>query len=109
MTALGLAAAAMVGALLGVGYFGGLWWTVARLGRWRRPGAALLLGFALRHAIAVVVFVAFARAGAAPLLAAFVGFIAARPLVAGALGPRRSGGAPRSPAAATPPAAPDGR
>ncbi len=102
MTPLDLLAAATVGALLGVGYFGGLWWTIARLGRWRRPGVALSVGFALRAAFVVAAFVALARFGAPLLLAAFVGFVAVRPALLRSLGPR-------SAAADAPIAGPRGR
>jgi F1F0 ATPase subunit 2 len=78
VTLLGALAALLLGLALGAGYFGGLWWTLAALPRWRRPGVALLLSFVVRGAIAVAAFVLLARAGLAPLALAFAGFLAAR-------------------------------
>jgi F1F0 ATPase subunit 2 len=74
----GALAAVLLGAVLGAGYFGGLWWTLSKLSRWRRPGLALLLSFALRGAVVVAAFVLLARAGLVPLALAFAGFLVAR-------------------------------
>lgn len=79
--------AAGIGGAIGLAYFGSLWWTVARLGRWRRPGLALPLSLLLRNAGAALAFVALARLGIAPLLAGFVGFLAVRALLVRRLGP----------------------
>ncbi|MFN2323439.1 MAG: ATP synthase subunit I [Trueperaceae bacterium] len=69
-----------VGAVLGAGYFGGLWWTLSRLGRWRRPTVALAVSFALRAVLVLAAFAALARLGLAPLGVAFVTFLAVRVL-----------------------------
>jgi F1F0 ATPase subunit 2 len=74
----GALAAVLLGTLLGAGYFGGLWWTLSTLARWRRPGVALLLSFALRGAVVVAAFVLLARAGLFPLALAFAGFLVTR-------------------------------
>jgi F1F0 ATPase subunit 2 len=89
MTLLAGLAAVLLGFALGAGYFGGLWWTLAVLPRWRRPGLALLLSFALRGAVVVAVFVLLARAGLPPLALAFAGFLAARLAVSSWLRPAR--------------------
>lgn len=73
-----LGAAFAVGLALGAGYFGGLWWTVARLDRWRRPAVALAASFAVRAALALAVFAWVARLGLAALGVAFFGFVAVR-------------------------------
>ena len=73
-----LAGAFALGSALGAGYFGGLWWTLARLGRWRRPAVALAVSFVLRTVLALAAFAALARLGLAPLGAAFLGFLAVR-------------------------------
>jgi F1F0 ATPase subunit 2 len=78
VTPFGAIAAVVLGLALGAGYFGGLWWTLASLPRWRRPGVALLLSFALRGAVVVAAFVLLARAGLPPLALAFAGFLTAR-------------------------------
>ena len=54
---------------LGGAYFGGLWWTLARLPRWRRPGWALAVSFAAAGPLLLVAFALLARQGVAPLLA----------------------------------------
>ena len=71
---LGLVAGLALGAL----YFGGLSWTVRRLPTWRRPQRALLVSYAARSLAVLPAFVLLALQGVAPLLAAFVGFLAVR-------------------------------
>jgi F1F0 ATPase subunit 2 len=78
MDAATLTGALAIGLALGAGYFGGLWWTVARMERWRRPAVALAASFALRAVLALAAFAAVARLGLAPLGAAFLGFLAVR-------------------------------
>jgi F1F0 ATPase subunit 2 len=78
VTPLGALAAVLLGIALGAGYFGGLWWTLSRLSRWRRPGVVLLLSFAARGAVVVAAFVLLARTGPAALALAFAGFLVAR-------------------------------
>lgn len=73
-----LAGAFALGLLIGAVYFGGLWWTLARLGRWRRPGVAVAVSFALRAAFALALFAGIVRLGLAPLGAAFIGFLVVR-------------------------------
>lgn len=79
MTIAVLIAAFVAGAVLGAAHFGSLWWSVALL-REGRPAlgvAAQALRFvALAAALALV-----ARQGAAPLLAAAFGLLAARALL----------------------------
>lgn len=48
---LGLAIAALVGALLGAFHFGGLWWTVRRIASARRPAALALASYIVRLAV----------------------------------------------------------
>ena len=76
--ALTLGGALGLGLLLGVAYFGGLWWTLTRLGRWRRPTVALAVSFVARAALALAVFAWLARWGLASFGIAFVGFLAVR-------------------------------
>lgn len=68
----------VVGAVLGVVYFGGLWWTVQRLRTWRRPQSALLASFVVRAAVVLPAFVFLALQGALWLVGALLGFLAAR-------------------------------
>ncbi len=87
-----LGMALVVGAVLGAGYFGGLWWTLSRLGRWRRPGVALAVSFALRAVVALAVFAALARLGLAALGVAFVAFLVVRMLASWRLARDRAPG-----------------
>ena len=87
-----LGAAFALGLVLGAGYFGGLWWTVSRMGHWRRPGVALAVSFALRAVLALAAFAALARWGLAPLGVAFVGFLAVRVLASWRLARDRAPG-----------------
>jgi F1F0 ATPase subunit 2 len=73
-----LTGAFALGLVLGAAYFGGLWWTLARMGRWRRPAVALAASFAVRAVLVLAALAAIATRGLAPLGAAFVGFVAVR-------------------------------
>lgn len=48
--------ALLVGAGIGVFYFGGLWWTVSQLTKAHRPGILFLTSFVVRTAISVAGF-----------------------------------------------------
>lgn len=74
---LGLVAGLAVGAL----YFGGLWWTVRSVTRKRRPALWLAASFAFRALLAVGAFAALLRLGSVALIAALIGFMAARWLI----------------------------
>ncbi len=49
------AVAAVVGVLLGLFYFGGLWWTVGRVMKSSRPGVLILVSFIVRTAVTLAV------------------------------------------------------
>jgi F1F0 ATPase subunit 2 len=78
VTVVGALAAVALGLALGGAYFGGLWWTLARLPRWRRPGWALAASFAVRGPLLLVALALLARQGVVPLLLALAGFLVAR-------------------------------
>ncbi|MFO7544086.1 MAG: ATP synthase subunit I [Trueperaceae bacterium] len=80
--ALGFAA----GATIGASYFLGLWWTVRRATRSARPTPLLLASFVVRLALAVAVLLVIVRLGALALVAALLGFLAARVLLTRTLG-----------------------
>jgi len=94
----GAVAAVALGLGLGAAYFGGLWWTLARLPRWRRPGWVLAASFAVRGPLLLVVLALLARRGVVPLLLALAGFLVARVLLAAWLRPTpaASAGGPAS-------------
>ena len=87
MTLGGAVAAVALGLALGAAYFGGLWWTLARLRCWRRPGWALAASFAVRGPLLLVVLALLARQGVVPLLFALAGFLVARVVLAAWLRP----------------------
>jgi len=78
MTPLVVVGAMALGLLLGAMYFAGLWWTVARVDRWRRPGRALALSFVLRAAVLLAGVYLLARAGIGPLALGLLGLVLAR-------------------------------
>lgn len=78
---------AAVGFALGALHFVGLWWTLARMPRARRPGMWLAASTLVRLALVALVLSLLARLGLGWLAGALVGFIAAR-FAATALGGR---------------------
>lgn len=81
MTPLGLAFAAVAGAVLGAAYFGILWATVRRLPDARRPGLLALASFALRLALLTGGLLLIMDGSWERLLAALAGVVAARTLM----------------------------
>lgn len=79
--AAGWAGAALVGAVLGLGYFAGLWWTVQRARRARHPEALVVASFVLRAAVAVGVLLLIMGDDVRRLLAALGGFLVVRTVV----------------------------
>ncbi len=78
MTPLVGAGAMVLGLVLGAAYFAGLWWTVVRVDRWRRPGRALAMSFVLRAALLLAGVYLLARAGIGPLAFGLLGLLVAR-------------------------------
>ena len=70
-----------VGLAVGIFYFAGLWWTVQRLARVRRPALWTLASFLLRSAVVLAVFYAASQGRWERILFCFGGFILARFLV----------------------------
>lgn len=73
-----LAAAAVLGLMLGGGYFGALWWTIRRLPGASRPGFWLAGSFMVRISLAMGGFYLLLLQGVARLAAAMIGFLLAR-------------------------------
>ncbi len=67
-----------VGAMLGLFFFGGLWWTVNRLSGASRPTLLFAVSFIVRVAVVLLVFYLLLMQGPFVLLAALAGFLAAR-------------------------------
>lgn len=85
-----------VGALVGLVFFGGLWWTTRRLATATRPGALLAVSLLARFAVLAIALIVLARLDPALLVGALVGVVAARI----ALTRAAAGGRRREPAAA---------
>ncbi len=82
-----LAAAAFVGLLLGIGYFGGLWWTVRQLPRVRRAGRFYFGSLVLRLSAVLTVFYLLLTIQGWPSLAAcLLGLVVSRLVLVYALG-----------------------
>jgi len=69
------------GVMLGLLFFGGLWWTVRRLAVTAHPALWMLGSFVLRTAIVLAGFYMVADSRWQNLIAALAGFILARILV----------------------------
>lgn len=80
------------GSLLGVFFFGGLWWTVQRLPHAGSPALLALVSFILRTAAVMGVFylilTGFSGTGWLRLLAGLAGFILARVVIVLRIRPR---------------------
>ena len=79
----------VLGGLLGVVHFGGLWWTVRRLAEVKRPALWMGGSFLLRTALVVFAFYWVVRAGWPATVAALAGFIAVRLVFGNRLRPER--------------------
>lgn len=73
--------AALAGALLGLTYFAGLWWTVQRVTRARHPVRLVAASFLLRAALAVAALFLIMSGEVMRLLVALGGFLLVRTLV----------------------------
>jgi F1F0 ATPase subunit 2 len=73
-----LAAGAVVGAVVGLVFFGGLWWTSRRLADTSHPALLVTVSLVVRLALVAVVLVSLARTAPPLLLGALVGLLAAR-------------------------------
>ena len=76
------------GALLGLFYFGGLYWTTRRLPNTPQPGLLVLLSFWLRTVLTVVGFLLVTGGQWLLLLAALSTFLIARTVLVRRWGPR---------------------
>ncbi|MFU8794855.1 MAG: ATP synthase subunit I [Dethiobacteria bacterium] len=79
----------LVGCLVGFFFFGGLWWTVQKITSSRRPYLISVISFIVRTSVALTCFYLLLQTGWQNLLAAMVGFIAIRFVLAYKLEPER--------------------
>lgn len=75
------------GTVVGAFYFGGLWWTVRRVARSRRPGLLLLASYWLRTATALTLFYVIMDGDWLRLVVCLAGFLVMRQLLTWILGP----------------------
>jgi F1F0 ATPase subunit 2 len=80
------------GAANGAFFYGGLWWTVRRVPRARRPGVLLLVSFAVRLGVALPAIYLVSAGGLGRLALCMAGLLIARVALVRILGPsaRRS-------------------
>lgn len=69
------------GSLIGLFFFGGLWWTVRRLPAAERPALFFLTSFVVRSLVTLVAFFVVAAGDWRRVLAAALGFLIARVLL----------------------------
>ena len=70
-----------VGVVLGMAYFGGLWWTVARLDRVHKPALFFLFSLTIRLACLLSAYFLILQLGILPLMFSLVGLLLARIVV----------------------------
>ena len=73
--------AVLAGGLLGVVYFGGLWWTVQRIERSHWAGFLVLGSFLLRSALVLAGIYVVAAGSWVRVLCALVGFMVSRIII----------------------------
>ena len=81
----------LAGAVLGVFFFGGLWWTVRRAAAFAHPGLAVLASLLLRTGVTLAGFLVVAGGQWQRWLLCLLGFIVARGCMARALKPVAAG------------------
>lgn len=90
-----VALAAAAGLLIGLLYFGVLWWTVRRMLTARYPAVLVAGSFLVRAALAAAAIVFVAGGRLLPLLATIAGFLAGRTVLIRVVGaPLRAGAGP---------------
>ncbi len=82
----------MAGGLLGVFFFGGLWWTVQKMAVSDKPYLVSVISFVVRAFVALVVLYFLLNAGWIYLFVSLAGFITARTILAYKLKPEKAGG-----------------
>ena len=78
---MGLALALVTGILLGAIFFGGLWWTVQKIGSSKWPALWILGSLLARVGLTLAGFYVVAEGHWGRLLACLLGFAIARPIV----------------------------
>ena len=81
-----IAVSALGGVCLGLFYFGGLWWTVARVQNADRPVMFYMASLLLRSSVALVSLFLILQIGVVSVLAALAGMIGVRIVLVRRLG-----------------------
>src|SRR5690606_8286780 len=76
-----LVLAGVSGVLIGLAYFGMLWWTVRRIGSARHPAALVAGSFLVRTIVAAGGIVVVSGGDPLPLVTAVAGFLVARTIL----------------------------
>jgi len=79
----------LLGCLLALFFFGGLWWTVQRIAGSERPYLIAIISFLIRTAVILLGFYLLLRVGWPYLMAALAGFIIGRMVLTYKLKPER--------------------
>lgn len=77
-TVIAVAVGLVAGVVLGLVFFGGLWWTTQRLATASQPGILVAASLLVRVAVLAVGLYLLAQVGSAALLAAVLGLLVAR-------------------------------
>ncbi|MFC1868946.1 ATP synthase subunit I [Thermodesulfobacteriota bacterium] len=83
--------ASLWGFILGLFYFGGLWWTLKVVAQKRRVKSFLLLSFFIRTVIALLGFWIIMRQALLPFLCTFAAFLLVRIIITRKLGLSKKG------------------
>ncbi len=78
---------AAAGAVLGVAFFGGLWWTIQKAVRSSRPAVWFLASLLVRMGFVLGGFYAVASLGWLPILFCLTGFVISRFVITALTGP----------------------
>ena len=83
-----LALALVTGGLLGLVYYGGLWWTVSRLQSTLHPGLLFAASFLVRTALVIAGFLFMSQGDWLSIVIALIPFIVVRIVLTRRWGPR---------------------
>lgn len=78
---------AFAGSALGLFYFGGLWYTLKYLERWKNPAIGMSLSMFFRSGVVVLGLYALTGGQWKPLVVALIGFIGVRIMLVRYFGP----------------------
>ena len=86
MTWLMIAVGIFSGVVLSLIYFGGLWYTLNHMQRWRSPWVLIAISFLVRNAVVLIAFYFLILQHWSALVAAFIAFMITRQMLVRQLG-----------------------